>query len=626
MLSDDLELDDYNDFLGNDADSGVSVGMGRRSSAGSFSGSDSFDPSDLLSEPLFDDGDVLNDIIQGGPHGTGVPEPVATESGSESSRSRQNLRGGMYGQDANYTLQQLQQQQQVAFQLQLQQQQQMVAMGMNEERPFEPATFNPSQEHFGGNFHQDDMNPQPGMGMNIVHNQQNEVNKRMLEVQQKIQQVEQQIQNVQLRSPHTPSAHLENQNPQLLQQQGFQGHPGASPGSMSQFTRSPPGRSISMPAQRIRRSPASPFTNTFVMQQQQQQQSALQAMSQSMNSAYSEPAYQQQIQLMNDSSTRSVPAQMGADSGMSQLALMQQATMQGVGQLPLTPQMQSGVNSPYMRNKSLPRSRNNSLPPVGMPLQSIEMGMPGDLGENMVGNLTSGNFDATAMSQSFAAANQQTGGDQQASNVNEAMMEKLCESMRRSAMSRSLVKQYSGTSVPRSHGGLGVQRTNSGRLTKNVSGKNLVRSNSGRQLSRANSGKSLQRNHSGRQVLMGGVDTAELQPVRRMSQESKHRLTPTRGVFRNHSTTAIIGAQKMENVVGMQQQQQHDLLQMQQMQQMQQLQQLQQQMQSFTQNGMSMMDQPNLQQQQHQQQQQMIDPSSIQQMEDGQLPNFYPHL
>lgn len=612
MLSDDLELDDYNDFLGND---GEGVGICRASSAGSFSGSESFDPSDLLSDPLFDDSgdtDVLNlsktmaDIIHVGP-----PERVATESGSESSRSRHDVRGGMYGQDADSTLQQLQEQQEVAFQLQRQQQEQMAALGLNEHGPFEPESFIASQDQLGGAFHQDDVSHQPGMDMNNVHSQQHEVNKRMLEVQQKIQQVEQQIQSVQLRVPTTPSAQSENQNSQLLQQQGFQGNPGAPPGSMSPFTRIPPGRSISMPAQRLRQSPASPFTNSFVMQQQQQQQNALQSMSQSQNSAYSEPAYQQKLQLMNDLSTQSVPAQIGSDSGMSQLASMQQATMQGVGPSPLNPQMQGGPNSPYMRNKSLPRSRNNSLPPVGMPPQSIDMGMAGDMGDNMVGNLIPGTFDVAAMSQSFAAANQQTGGDQQP--YNEAM-EKLCESMRRSAMSRSLVKQLSGTPLPRSHSG--VQRTNSGRLTK------VVRSNSGRQLSRANSGKSLQRNHSGLKVFMGGVESTELQPARRMSQDSKHRMTPTRGVFRNHSTTAVIGAQKMENVVGMQPQQQYDLLQMQQMQQMQQLQQLQQQMHSFTPNGMSTMDQSSMQQ--PQQQQPMIDPSSMQQMEKGQLPNYYP--
>ena len=44
------------------------------------------------------------------------------------------------------------------------------------------------------------------------------------------------------------------------------------------MTRTPPGRSISMPAQRMMHLPTSPFSNSFVMQQQQ---NTLQAMSQS---------------------------------------------------------------------------------------------------------------------------------------------------------------------------------------------------------------------------------------------------------------------------------------------------------------------------------------------------------
>jgi hypothetical protein len=582
MLSDDLD-----DFLAND---GVGI---NRSSATSFSGSDEFDPAALLSQPLFDDeADELNlskhafvDMHDG------IPEHVhvTTESGPDSSQSH-----NAYGHAANFSMQQQQQQQQVLFQLQ--QQQQMASLSGNE-TAFEPNSLEyPSQGPFLA-FDQQDVGHQAGMGMNNVHNQQHEVNKRMLEVQQKIQQVEQQIQNVQLGGP-PPSVHLENQDPQvlehqsMLQHEGFLGMAGAQQGNMSSFTRSPPGRSISMPAQRLRMSPASPFTNSFVMQQQQQQQNALQAMSESLNSAYTEPGIGQRHQMMSDASTRSVPAQMGTDSGMSRLALMQQATMQGVGHPPLTSQL--GGNGPVARNNSLPRMGNNSLPPVGLP-QSISMVMPVDTGE--VGGMAGGSFDVAAMAQGFAASNQQSGGDQPPSNVNEAM-EKLCESMRRSAMSRSLVKQFSGRSLTRSHSGHGLSRSNSGRMTKNLSGRNLGRNNSGRQLSGANSGRSLQRTHSGRQV---PVDTPELQPVRRMSQDTKHRLTPTRGVFRNHSTTAIMGAQKMENMAGMLQMQQQDMMQMQQM---------PQQMHAFEQQGGLP----------------MIDPSSMQQMEDGQLPNFFPQL
>ena len=133
--------------------------------------------------------------------------------------------------------------------------------------------------------------------------------------------------------------------------------------------------------------------------------------------------------------------------------------------------------------------------------------------------------------------------------VNEAM-EKLCESMRRSAMSRTLVKQLSSARAPiarSSSGRAPVQRTNSGRRTV------------GRQISRTNSGKAVQRHHSG---------TADLQPVRRMTQDPKHRLMApgNRGVFRNHSTTAVMGNHSLQNMAAalqQQHQQQQQLLQQQ---------------------------------------------------------------
>jgi hypothetical protein len=268
-------------------------------------------------------------------------------------------------------------------------------------------------------------------------------------------------------------------------------------------------------------------------------------MNQSLNNSYSDygggllhQQLQQQPHPMMDLSSRSVPAEIGStpDPSMS-LAMMQQATMSGGA----------------VRNNSLPM-RNNSLPRTGS--------------GNHPSMLGGGGFDLSLMAQSYAAS-QGTGGAGggvgQPSNVNEAM-EKLCESMRRSAMSRTLVKQLSGrTPVNRNGSGVGmgmamnragtgrgVQRANSGRQ------RDLVRANSGRQISRANSGKAIQRSHSGAQQFLlstGGNDgTPELQPLRRMAQDPK-RMVPSRGVFRNHSTTAVMGMHELAAMQQFQQQQ-----------------------------------------------------------------------
>jgi hypothetical protein len=192
------------------------------------------------------------------------------------------------------------------------------------------------------------------------------------------------------------------------------------------------------------------------------------------------------------------------------LSMMQQATMQGAFQ-----------GGSAVRNNSLPL-RNNSLPRNG-----DVTGTGGGMG-----------LDLAAMAQSYAASQQQQqqhGGN----NVNGAM-EKLCESMRRSAMSRTLVKQLSGRTVHRTPSGRSIQRTSSDRM-------NLVHANSGRQVARASSSKGLQRSNHG---------MAEHQPVRRMAQDTKHRMTPTRGVFRHHSSTAAMGVQGLA-AIQQQQQQRH---------------------------------------------------------------------
>lgn len=90
-------------------------------------------------------------------------------------------------------------------------------------------------------------------------------------------------------------------------------------------------------------------------------------------------------------------------------------------------------------------------------------------------------------------------------------MEKLCESMKRSAMSRSMIKQYSGR----------------GPMLKQGSSRGLMRQNSSR------SGM-LDDVSSGRGTPTGVV------PVRRVSMNAKHQLQhPVRGVYRHDSQQSL---------------------------------------------------------------------------------------
>jgi len=95
-------------------------------------------------------------------------------------------------------------------------------------------------------------------------------------------------------------------------------------------------------------------------------------------------------------------------------------------------------------------------------------------------------------------------------SANEAM-EKLCESMKRSAMSRSLIKQFSGRNL---------SRQNSGRLVT-------------RGVMRASSARSLADDGSGR-----GTPSAAV-PIRRISNTKHHLQHPTRGVYRHDSQQSL---------------------------------------------------------------------------------------
>lgn len=113
--------------------------------------------------------------------------------------------------------------------------------------------------------------------------------------------------------------------------------------------------------------------------------------------------------------------------------------------------------------------------------------------------------------------NSQSNHSQTPAPLNEAM-EKLCESMKRSAMSRSLIKQYSGR----------------GSMMKQGSSRGLMRQNSGRMMGKG--GTLMDDGSSGRGTPTGSV------PIRRVSLNAKHHLQhPSRGIYRHDSQQSLNG-------------------------------------------------------------------------------------
>lgn len=114
-------------------------------------------------------------------------------------------------------------------------------------------------------------------------------------------------------------------------------------------------------------------------------------------------------------------------------------------------------------------------------------------------------------------------GQKAPATLNDAM-EKLCESMKRSAMTRGLVKQISSRSVSRQNSARGM-----GSLSRQNSARGIMRQNSARGMMKQLSNRALMSEGSGR----GNT------PIRRMSS-SKHTLTHHgRGIYRHDSQQSL---------------------------------------------------------------------------------------
>ena len=121
-------------------------------------------------------------------------------------------------------------------------------------------------------------------------------------------------------------------------------------------------------------------------------------------------------------------------------------------------------------------------------------------------------------------------------------MEKLCESMKRSAMSRNMVKQLSGRSLVKQGSGRQlVPRQNSGLMVRQGSNRSLMHQGSQRSLVHQSSQRSLIKQGSNRSLVDDGSGrgTPTAVPIRRMSN-TKHQLQhPQRGVFRHNSVQSL---------------------------------------------------------------------------------------
>ena len=198
---------------------------------------------------------------------------------------------------------------------------------------------------------------------------------------------------------------------------------------------------------------------------------------------------------------------MGAQSG--DLSMMRQQ-LQQMRDLEIRETMQQSSSRRTSDSSNLSQSMHvQPVQRTASASATLSRSMHFEAGHSSFGNMQAGgppfnNVSIASDSRSFKPSfNRMDGSMAGSSNVNEAM-EKLCESMKRSAMSRCLVKQYSS--------GRGVSRHGSGSLY-------AMRQAAGRSNAMDDS--------SGRSA-----------PIRRLSS-AKHQLHhPARGVYRHDSQGA----------------------------------------------------------------------------------------
>jgi hypothetical protein len=209
------------------------------------------------------------------------------------------------------------------------------------------------------------------------------------------------------------------------------------------------------------------------------------------------------------------------------------------GNSPPSPPMMSSARRTGLEMNTSP----SMMPPDMISVHSMPNSVQSDL-------RSVSSFEGPTRSQS---ASSPVAPGQEIKSFNEAM-EKLCESMKRSAMSRNLVKQLSGRNIVKQSSARALSlttkqgsmrslpRQGSGRfqLAKELSNHSLHTQLSSRSLHKQLSGRNLAEN-SGRVTPTGTV------PVRRMSIDMKHRIctSPGRGIYRQRSSGSLNGKRAM---------------------------------------------------------------------------------
>jgi hypothetical protein len=210
------------------------------------------------------------------------------------------------------------------------------------------------------------------------------------------------------------------------------------------------------------------------------------------------------------------------------------------GTVPIASQYRNSPPSPPMMSSARMTGLDMNTSPSMMPPDVISVhSMPNSVQSDL---RSVSSFEGPRSQTSPVAAGQEI------KSFNEAM-EKLCESMKRSAMSRNLVKQLSGRNIVKQ----GSSRALS--LTKQSSMRSLPRQGSGRfqlakelsnrSLHTQSSSRSLHKQSSGRNLTenSGRVTPTATLPVRRMSVDAKHRIctSPGRGMYRQMSSGSLNG-------------------------------------------------------------------------------------
>lgn len=200
--------------------------------------------------------------------------------------------------------------------------------------------------------------------------------------------------------------------------------------------------------------------------------------------------------------------------------------------------------NPMMMMNGPPMNPNNTMPTMNLVnIQQMQMmngaaaGMPGLNPAAVMGGPFVGAGFAPGNTMNLSSSSEHSNSGSSPMKVGNAM-EKLCESMKRSAMTRSMVKQISSRGLSRQSSLSGSQR--GGLIHRQGSSRSLLT----KQGSSQRNMMLQQQRLSSRNVVTGDSSTAgestRTAPIRRMSNSTKHHLSHHgRGMYRHDSQQSL---------------------------------------------------------------------------------------